>query len=400
MGKKIKRLISGIVILSLVSLSGCWSSHEINTLAISICLGIDKSEKGYVITQQIINPRAFSPQKSTNEPPVILYSAEGENLETTLKSLAAQSSRMLFSYHLRVVVLSEEIAKEGIKDIIDYLTRSHEYRTDFDFVIAKGLSAKDLLCVVTSIESIPGIELSDMLLHARDEWASASTMEMIELINSIVADGMNPVMPGIEVIEDATSAIASGASEQRAKTQRFQFSGLGVFRGDKLVGWLDETESKGYNYICNKVINTTGFAGDNAGVEVTYDIIHVKSDVKAILADGNPSIRVSINLEYRISQVEGDLDISKLENRALINGYPEDKIKEICSAALSAAQEKYKTDILGFGEEFHRSYPNYWKTVKDHWSEEFETLPVAIAVTAKVVTIGETTKSFFQKEDK
>jgi spore germination protein KC len=36
-----------------------------------------------------------------------------------------------------------------------------------------------------------------------------------------------------------------------------------------------------------------------------------------------------------------------------------------------AVQEKYGSDIFGFGEEIHRANPKVWKKLKGNWNKEF-----------------------------
>lgn len=35
-----------------------------------------------------------------------------------------------------------------------------------------------------------------------------------------------------------------------------KFKGLGIFKGDKLVGWFNGSESKGYNYVTGNIKST------------------------------------------------------------------------------------------------------------------------------------------------
>ena len=77
---KLKRLLSILIILSTIFLTGCWSSREINTLAITACIGIDKTENGYLVTEQVLNPRVMASRKATVESPVVIYTAEGNDL--------------------------------------------------------------------------------------------------------------------------------------------------------------------------------------------------------------------------------------------------------------------------------------------------------------------------------
>ena len=75
-----KKILAIYIILPIIFLTGCWSSREINSLAITVCIGIDKTEDGYLLTQQIINPKAIASKKATNEAPVIIYSETGMDL--------------------------------------------------------------------------------------------------------------------------------------------------------------------------------------------------------------------------------------------------------------------------------------------------------------------------------
>src|SRR5690554_2309930 len=133
---KLKRLLSILIILSTIVLTGCWSSREINTLAITACIGIDKTENGYLVTEQVLNPRAIASKKATAESPVVIYTAEGNDLAEIIRRSTTQSSRVLYNADLRMVVFGEDVAKDGIQNILDYFLRNYEYRTDFYFVIA------------------------------------------------------------------------------------------------------------------------------------------------------------------------------------------------------------------------------------------------------------------------
>lgn len=116
---KLKRLLFILIILSTIFLTGCWSSREINTLAIAVCIGIDKTENGYLVTKQVLNPRAIA-TKVTAESPVVIYTAEGDDLAEIVRRFTTQSSRIFYNADLRMVVFGEDVAKDGIQNILDY----------------------------------------------------------------------------------------------------------------------------------------------------------------------------------------------------------------------------------------------------------------------------------------
>lgn len=394
---KIKRLLAIIVLSFNLLLTGCWSSHEVNTLGISVCLGIDKSNDGYIISEQVINPKAIASKRATNESPIVVYTGEGKNIQETITRLTTLAPRKIYHSHLRMVIFSEEVAKEGIVDIIDYLLRYHEFRTDYYFAIAKGTSAKEILSILTPVESIPGISMFNILKMSFEEWAPTKATRIVELTNNLSADGINPTINAVSLVDDKNKTDSTDILRKSGDFEKLRFVEIGAFQKDKLVGWLNESESKGLNYITNEVKHTSGFNTGEDGVEIAVDVLKSKTKIKASVVNNQPQIDVEVKFSYVINEVKGNLDVSKVENIETINKIHEEKVTEICNNAVKKAQE-LKTDIFGFGERIHAKDPTYWNTVKDNWNDVFATIPVNIKVTAEIVATGDITKTILQKE--
>ena len=395
---KLKRLLFILIILSTIFLTGCWSSHEVNTLAITVCIGIDKTENGYLVTEQVLNPRAIASKKATTESPVVLYTAEGDDLAEIVRRFTTQSSRILYNADLRMVVFGEDVAKDGIQNILDYFLRNYEYRTDFYFVIAKNSTANEVLGILTPIESVPGFSMYISLKMSEEKWAAMKSIRIIELVNSIIADGDNPVLTGIEISQDEISPKSTDILKQSGEYKKLKYTGLGAFNKDKLVGWLDEDESKGYNYITDNVKNTIEYADYDSKVKITYEIINAKSRTKVYFLENKPAIEVKIKTKCNIEIVEGEFDVSAEENKQVLNKLLASKVKLLCEKALNKAQKELKTDIFGFGEAIHRKYPKTWEKLKDDWNDKFTDLPVNITVEAETNQLGQITKPLFMKE--
>lgn len=394
---KIKRLFVVIALLLNLFISGCWSSHEVNTLGISVCLGIDKQKNGYLVSEQVINPKAIASQRAVGESPVVIYTGEGENLQEIITRMTTISSRKIYSSHLRMVILSEDVAREGIADIIDHLLRYHEYRTDFYFAVTKGVSANDILNTLTPVEAIPGVDMYKKLKMSFDEWAPIKAVKIVELANDLAADGINPTINAVELVDDSNKTDSTDVLKKSGNFEKISFTDIGAFKKDKLIGWLNETEAKGYSYIIGDVKHTSGYAAVGEGITVSYNVLKADSKVKASIVDNQPSIDVEIKLDYVITQVTGKLDVSVTDNIEIINKMAEDRIKSFSEEAVRKAQE-LKTDIFGFGERIHVKDTKYWKTIKENWNDIFANIPVNIRVTAQIVATGDITKSMTQKD--
>jgi spore germination protein KC len=125
-----KKLLLVFAILANIFLGGCLPEGELTNMGIAVSVGIDKSDDGYLVTYQVMNPKSIS-SKAQNEAPIVIYAESGKDLFQIKRKITQQSPRKMYHSHLRTVVLGEEIAKEGIKDILDFFVRGHEYRTTF-----------------------------------------------------------------------------------------------------------------------------------------------------------------------------------------------------------------------------------------------------------------------------
>lgn len=396
---KLKRLSAILITLSIMFLTGCWSSREINTLAISVCMGIDKIGDDYMVTEQIINPRTIASKKGSNDAPVTIYTETGKDILKVLRKLTTECPRKIYASHLRMVVVGEVAAKEGIQHFIDFIARDHEFRTDFFFVVAKGTTANEILSTLTTIEAIPGIEMYNSLKTTEKNWAPSNVVRIIELVNAIVADGKNPVLTGIELSNGKKKPSSTNDLRLADIGQKPKYTGLGAFKKDKLVGWLTEEQSQAYNYIIGNVKSTVGYTNYGDDVKIAFEVTKAKSSIKASMENGKPAIDVEIIAKQNIGAVDGMFDVSKEENKKIINELSEKKIRRMCEEVVYTAQNDFKTDIFGFGEAIHRKYPKQWKKMKEDWDNSFKYLKVNITVTFETEKLGQITKPFFIKEN-
>ena len=395
---KSKKILLTLIILSNMLLTGCPAGREVNKLAIVASVGIDKAGDGYLVTYQIINPKAIASKKSVAESPVILYTDTGKDLFEILRRITTQSPRKIYGSHLRTIVFGEEMAKEGIQKTLDFYVRDHEYRTDFYFLVAKGTTANNILKVITPLEPIPGIKLYDTLEASEESWAPTKTIKIFDLVNDLIADGKNPVLTGVEV-RDPMNNSNSIESLKQSDTSQLILSSLAAFKKDKLAGWLNESESKGYNYITGNVKDTIGFIQYDEHNQITFEIIKAKAKPKVYLLSDKPAISVEILLKVNLAAQTGDLDITAKDVLDKTSRKLEEKTENVCNDAIKHTKE-LEADVFGFGEEIHRAYPKLWQSIKSDWNKEFVDLPVNVKVDIEINNLGEATKSIFSKGSK
>lgn len=393
---KSKRLLLTFFILVNLFLSGCMGGTELNTLGIAISIGIDKSEEGYSVTYQILNPKAIATNKTPNESSIFLYTENGKDFFEIIRRITTLSPRKVYNSHLRTIVLSEDIAKEGIQGLLDFFVRDHEYRTDFYFVVARGTTANEVLKILTPLESMSGMEIYNSIQASEKAWAPTKAVKIIELVNTLIADGVNPVLTGVEIIEQKNNSNSINALKQ-CDVSKLKLTGLCAFKKDKLVGFLSEDESKGYSYILGDVKDTVGYIEIDEKNKITVEVIKANSKIKAYMLKGKPAVKVEVNIIVNVAAETGDFDVSTEENSENISKLMEEKLANLCDSVIKKAQHDFESDIFGFGEEIHRTYPKLWKKIKSDWNNEFTKLPVSVTVHSKINGLGENTKSIFSK---
>jgi spore germination protein KC len=333
-----------------------------------------------------------------NEAPFVLYSEKGNSLDEIEKRITTQAARKMYAAHVRAVVIGEDVARDGLKEILDYLFRSNEYRTDYYFIIAKGTTANQILSTVTAIESVSGLKLYESIENSKKWWAPTNSLKLVELVNDINAIGNNPVLAGVEHVQ-VTEDINTIDRLKKTNPGKLKFTALGAFHNDQLVGWLDESESIALNIILGKVKTTAGSVEFDETTRVSLSVLNKKPKIKVSLSDGKPAINVTLSAELSISTETGDVDFTDQANTDKLNSMECEKTIGLCKKALDKAQRELKTDIFGFGESIHRAYPKVWNKLKDNWDNEFTMLQVNFTADSKIMDLGENLKSIISEEE-
>ncbi|WP_440969748.1 Ger(x)C family spore germination protein [Peribacillus frigoritolerans] len=391
-----KKLLKVFLMLPIICLSGCWSSIELNELAIVTAMGIDKTEDGYLVSVQVLNPSELAGDARSGRTEVVTFRKSEKTIFEALRSLSTDVPRRLYVAHLREVVFGEEMAREGIAKPLDYLSRLKELRSDFYMTVAKGSTAYDTLNVQTALEKIPANKVFDSLENSERRWAPTRTVTLDELVSSIVSKGRQAMLTGIYVYGDPESGSNVTNAQNISPKSGLRLDYLGVFKKDKLVGWLNRNDSKGVSYITDHV-KSTAVNIPCKGEQITVNTTSSKTKIKGKVKNGNPKIDINVTSEGSIGEVECTIDLTKPEKIEELNKRYAKDIKDKIEGSIKTLQEKYQCDIFGFGDEIHRTDPKEWKRLKGNWDQEFANLDVNVTVTAKIRNLG-TISDSFQKE--
>lgn len=387
-----------LIILNFI-LTGCWDKRELNELAITLALGIDKveGEDEYEVTAQVVVPSAVSMKDGTGGTAVTLFTENGETVYEALRRMTKVSPRKIYPGHLQMLIIGEELAKEGIGESLDLLARDWELRPDFYVVVAKDVTAREILNVTTDLESIPASKMFAGLKVSEKAWAGTTGVTLDELIVNLISDGKEAVLTGIQLTGNKQIGSTQQNIESISKPAQIQYANLAVFKEDRLMGWLTEQDSRGYSGITNTVKSTvTSISCPNEG-KSTIEVTNFHSKVEGNIVHGKPEVNIHTKAEGKVGEVRCKIDLKNPETIQELEKNYEKEATRIINETIDVLQEEYQSDIFGFGEAIHRANPEEWNKIKENWDEEFSDLTVNVKVDMKIRLTGTVNSSFLEK---
>lgn len=395
-----KRLKVLIIALSLVTvLTGCWDKMEVKELAIAVGMGVDKEDDQFLVSVQVVNPNEIGAKsKGSGGTPVTVYKGKGDTIFEAIRKLTNTTPKKLYFSHLRIFAIGEETArKEGVGKIIEFVSRDHELRADYDIIIAKHMSAAEVMESLSEIEKIPAQNLYSTLELSSKQWASTSKVKIDDIINDLMEEGNSLVVTGVKLEGNSNQSMKKENFETSIPSARLEYDSLAVFKKDKLMDWLDADESKGYNYLLNKVKGTVGtLVCPNETGRLSIEVLDSNSDIRVKRVNNKPYFLIKINTKGNIDEVQCAIDLADPEEIKQIEGYIGKKIENLISKVIEK-EIALKTDFIGFGAIVYRSDPKLWKQIKESWTDQLGSLEADIEVDFQIRETGKTKNSFVDK---
>ncbi|MGP0577128.1 Ger(x)C family spore germination protein [Paenibacillus peoriae] len=384
-------------------LGGCWDRKELNELGIAIGIGVDMEGNQYQVTAQVVIPSAVASKSSPSAgSPVVTYEATAPTIQEAIQKMTDTSPRIIYLSHIRMLILGEEYARKGISDAIEALMREPFTRSDFYIAIAKNNKASTILKIPTPLEKLPANKLFASLDTLTKTWAPATKVTMDQLLSNLVNPDIQSTLPALEAVGNVESSIDKGLEDTTSISPKttLRFSGIGVFRKDRLLGWINERDSKGFNYIRDKVESTTGHADCQGGGNIALLTLSSDTQKKVIIRDGEPVISISVTNDSTVREVNcRHMKLSSMADIKEIEAASNEKIIEIMKHSVETVRHEFKSDIFGFGQLIHQSKPELWKRLKEEKENPFMDLQIEYKAQTKIKKIGSLFESF-QKEMK
>lgn len=380
--KKLKVIVIFLLTISTIFTTGCWNYREVESLSIVAGVGIDKSERQkYHLTFDLVDMTGggtSSGSESAN-PATTTIETDGRTIFEAIRNATKECGKRLYFSDCKVIVISSELAKEGISPIVDFFSRDAEIRRNIRIFVAKEQTAKELFKTKPVANTIVGYEIETMI-EANQKYLSKNVPRRLFEVNNIIkSDGISLTVPIVK--------------RSAANPETTQIGGTAIFKKDKLVGYVDNDEAQ-YIYIIKDEAKAGPLVLDKKinGNSITLELYSSKTWIKPVISNGEIKMEINVTAKAALAENETNKDYCSEDGIAKVQKLGEETIKNHCSRVIKTVQEQYGSDIFGFGLLVKYRYKSAWDELKANWDEKFKT--VKYDINAKInITNSATLKS-------
>lgn len=374
-----KILLLFFLVLAVAGMTGCWNYRELDTLAIVSGFSVDAGNggKGYHLAFEVLdvsgNGGSGSSGGGGSSPQNKIIESDGDTIFDAVRNAIKESSGKLYFSDCKALIISHQLASKGIAPIIEWVNQDSEPRLTLNVFISEKDTAKDIITLNSPLNALTSFALDDIV---QDDASNLSKVPYVQLYNAndmLGGTGISLILPSLN------SRLSHGS-------QIPELSGTAVFKKDKLLGFIDSDSSKYILFIRNLVkgglllINAT----PSDPLKETLEIKKSNTNVTPLLSRPKPKIDVRIRLTAALGEVEGNVDfqtpdeIDKIESAA--NRTLESSIRQV----ITNVQNKYDSDVFGFGQSIYQNNPSYWNRIKANWDKIFKSLDVDVSADIEI----------------
>jgi len=392
--KEVRLLFRFLLFLLLLTLTGCWSSREIEDLGLVVGTALDlekdksreealeRNEKSYpdkaimTITNQLVTSQTTGAGKKeggSQQKAFKNVSESGDAIISILRDMILRIDKRAFAQHSKVIVIGEDLARTlNLQQILDFFLREQEIRPSSIILIAKNRASKTLESKEPTV--IPALHLIQISKGQERTTKILPPMPLAKLNGKLHSE---------------SSFLLQNVS---MKNGEVKFAGASLIDGKakKLRGFLNEKDLEGITWVTGKGKGGLVKSSDEkTGQPIIYEIESMKSKIRPHVDGNNISFEINISSEGRIAEnwvVSGKLSENEFLKRA--EKVSKKEVGRLVKNVLDKTQQEYKADVLGFGDQLRIEYPKVWEKVKEDWDHTFSKIPIKYTIKLTIKDYG------------
>jgi spore germination protein KC len=338
----------------------------VEELAIVMGCAIDRGKNGqrYQVTVEMAD---LSSGASEGEIKSAILELQGNTIFEAMRNAREMISQKLYFSNCYLIIISDELAREGIMPLIDFFNRDHEGRSTLQISISQEKTAREILMCQPLIHPLASYELAQSIKSNNLSASTTNFVQLYQVVNILADRGKSLALSALDTVENN--------EELRPHT-----NGVAILDGDRLKGYLGPDETRYFLMATGQMksgilaVNATAMEHNNVSLEV----LGTSSEIRPVLENGNLSFTLDVNVKANIGDTGSQHNIIGVEGREAFIKNAEIMLNEHVDALIEKMQRSYGTDIFGFGKILSQQEPELWEKLKGHWGSVFQTLEVKV----------------------
>ncbi|MBR1539838.1 MAG: hypothetical protein IJ629_01430 [Clostridia bacterium] len=277
-------------------LTGCTNADEnLENYYYVMAIGIDTSEQAEInLSVQIASNSEQTPgEGSSQSSSSNIYTVPCNSIDSGISILNNFLSKKLNLSHCSAIIVSEELAKNGVKPYINALANNSEIRPTCNIIISNKTSLEALEQISNSNENFSS-KFYEFIKSSARYTGYSITPELSEFFYCINY-GTN-------------SAIATYAY---LSENTIQNTGVAVFREDRFLADLSVLDAVSYSIITDRLESSTISIKNPKNPDQLIDVLikQIKSpNISCSLVNHYPFIKIDLSIEYDILSSSYDIN--------------------------------------------------------------------------------------------
>ena len=388
------------LLITIFMLTGCYNYRELNDLAITTAFGIDKDENGYKMTFQVVNTKKSSSQDNdSGNPKIIVYAQTGKTTQEAARKIILESPKRVYANHVVLLVIDENVAKEGIENVLDLLFRDAESRKQYMVLISKGTTAKEILQTLTPLEAVNAQDILKSIIADSKYYGMSEDITLESLMESLINSKKEIIIPSIKLIGNKEISSSKENIESSNTSAKVILGEMAIFKNNKLVGYATEKESIALSYIRGKLKDTivTMECPNNKDKYFSVELIGVKTKKKA--SKNKLEVTLDITGNGSIAEIYCDYNLEKIKTINTLEKKLEKHLTNEIKNSIKSLNNRYQSDIYDFKELFYKTNPKFYNIIKkDYYDKYFNNIKININTDIKLIEKGTITKVIKDEE--
>lgn len=409
-----------ILALSVPLLSGCWDRVDPENMAFIVAIGVDPGPKNdYLFTFALAVPKPVNAsgggsQSPTNKKLITVYTVESSNIASALVASQSFIARRLTLIHAKAFIFGESIARKGLMPILSEVVRNREFRRSMYVMTTRGDAETFIQNILPTTETDISlwIELeldpndmgslipiksrfNDFILDIESAGTGAITIQASPRLD--IRKGLSQ-MPseGSDSSSSGTSQPIIG-KQHAGKIRRYgeiplEFYGSAIYKGSKLAGFLDGSETLILNMLTGSFKKSIWDFPDPSDSSLNISmIVSPEKQTRMHVQRKNDKVHIAfdIDMEGDLVSVQSKVDFTKPENTKRLERLVQKQLLEQSNQLISKLLHKWESDCFRINNYLKSTFSTLKEWEDFNWREHIKDVEYEANISFKMRRYGD-----------